>query len=280
MGTWSAKIEDDDTFLDIYDEFFNLYDLTNECLEIKEKLRVEYVFPRTEHLFWLALAKAFWECKQEDDEINEHIEELIKNKKDLEICRNLGFNESFIKEREKELDKFFKKISIKKTKPKARKKIKKPIFETGQIWTFSYNSIYFAFVVLAELNNVYGQNVIGLLHYKESQKPTFEDLKNKQIFYYEVDAYIQSTEPKFLIFKNNEVYSATILIIDRDNFPVKNLKSNFKLLNKVAIDISLNLNDKFHHHCGWGLIPLIEKSFKSKQVTHNLPIKINLNNVH
>lgn len=280
MGTWSAKIEDDDTFLDIYDEFFNLYDLKNEPLEIKEKLRLHYMLPRTEHLFWLALAKAFWECQQEDTEINNHIAELIRNKNDLKICKDLGFDESFIKQREKELERFLKKISVKKTKPKARKKLKKPIFETGQIWTFSYNSSNYAFVVMAELNNVYGQNLIGLLNYKKSEKPTFEDLKNQQIFYYEVDAYIKNKESKFLIFNNDAVYSATLLIIDRDNFPIKNLKSNLRLLNKVNIDISLNLNESYHHHCGWGLIPLIEKSFNSKQIRENLPIKIDLTNIN
>lgn len=280
MGTWSAKIEDDDTFLDIYDEFLNLYNLGNEPLEIKEKLKLKYTLPQTEHLFWLALSKAFWECQQEDPEINNHIDELIKNKKDLEICKDLGFDESFIQQREKELQKFFKKISIRKNKPKARKKLPKPLLETGQIWTFSYNSIYYAFIVLAELNNIYGQNLIGLLNYNKSEEPTFEDLKNKQIFYYEVDAFIKSEEPSFLIFKDNDdVYCATLLIIDRNNFPAKNLKTDFKLINSVRIETSINPNAEYYHHSAYGLIQLVEKGFTSKQITENLPIKIDLTNV-
>lgn len=281
MGTWSAKIEDDDTFLDIYDEFFNLYNLENEPLEIKEKLRLEYTLPRTEHLFWLALAKAFWECQQEDPEINKHIDELISNKKDLEICKDLGFDQSFIQQREKELEKFLKKISIRKTKPKIRKKIQQPLFETGQIWTFSYNSIFYSFIVLAELKNIYGQNLIGLLNYNKSTEPKLEDLKDKQIFYYEVDAFIKSEEPSFLIFKDNdEVYSATILVIDRDNFPIKNLKQNFKLINKIKINISLNHKDRYYHHCGNGLLPLIQKSFNSKQILDDSSFKIDLTNLN
>ncbi len=279
MGTWSAKIEDDDTFLDIYDEFFNLYNLKNEPLEIKEKLRLQYVLPRTEHLFWLALAKAFWECQQEDTEINHHIDELIRNKKDLKICKDLGFDESFIKQREKELEKFLKKISVKKTKHKARKKIKKPPFETGQIWSFSYNSIYYAFVVLAELENIYGRNLIGLFNYKKSTQPTLENLKDKQIFYYEVDAFVRSEEPSFLIFKDNdEVYSATLLTISKEDFPVERLKKqNFKLISKVKINISLNLRATYYHHCE-GLIGLVEKSFNSKQILEDLSIKIDFTN--
>jgi hypothetical protein len=278
MGTWTAKIEDNDDFLDVYDEFFNLYNQGLEPDEIKDKLKNEFseTLKLSENNFWFALAKGFWECQQEDNEVQEHLNELILNGKDLEINKHLNADDNFLQIREEELQKFIKKISTRKPKPKTRKKLKKPIFKTGQYWTFLLGDYYYAFVVLKEIHNEFGENLIAILNYEKIKKPAFEEIEKSQIVYYEVEAFVQSDEPKFLVFKNDNqnVYSASILLIDNSTFSKQEIKKNFELIGMKEINVSLSSKNTYYHHCGNNLIQLTKKIFESKQLTERIPIEL------
>ena len=59
-----------------------------------------------------------WEVGQLDESFLSDIEKGIESKEDLAVLEELGADKSFIKQRTAHLEKFLKKISVKKEKPK------------------------------------------------------------------------------------------------------------------------------------------------------------------
>ena len=126
MGTWSYKIDGNDSFLDIYQNFIDLYNQGQHPAEISKQIQDEFetMFndfdDRNNCLFALALAQ--WETKSLDPIIYNQVKEIIESYKDLEIWRGLGADEKAIEKRKKELGKFL--IQISKEKDKAKRRIK------------------------------------------------------------------------------------------------------------------------------------------------------------
>ena len=67
-----------------------------------------------------ALAQCMWEVGQLDESFLSDIEKVIESKEDLAVLEELGADKSFIKQRTAHLEKFLKKISVKKEKPKKK----------------------------------------------------------------------------------------------------------------------------------------------------------------
>lgn len=71
MGAWGTAISSNDTYADIYGEFFDLYNDGLDVTEISKKLiadNQETINDKDDcNNFWFALAKAQWECKQLDE---------------------------------------------------------------------------------------------------------------------------------------------------------------------------------------------------------------------
>ena len=137
MGTWGTGISSNDTYEDVYIEFFELY---NNGIAVKE---ISHHLIRTNkettdddedcNNFWFALATAQWECKQLDPELLRRVEKIIQSGDDLETWKNLGASNSDLKKRALVLEKFLTKLkSEKKTaRRRKRKKIKQPVFMKG-----------------------------------------------------------------------------------------------------------------------------------------------------
>lgn len=119
MGAWSASIFGNDTSLDIKEEFFRKFNLGYEVKEIKNSLLLE---DNDEDRFnaIFALAYCMWEVGQLDDEFLNEVKNIIASGEDLKVNEELGADAKFLKQRGKNLEKFFEKISIKKEKPKKR----------------------------------------------------------------------------------------------------------------------------------------------------------------
>ena len=70
MGAWGTAISSNDTYADIHDEFFELYNDGLEVDEISKQLinknQETINDPDDCNNFWFALVKAQWECKQLD----------------------------------------------------------------------------------------------------------------------------------------------------------------------------------------------------------------------
>jgi hypothetical protein len=97
MGTWDIKINGNDTFLDIYDYFFNLYnqgeDPTTISLQILRNFADSFEDDdeKNDSLFGLALAQ--WETKSLDPEIFKQVKTIIESGNDMERWKESGADE-------------------------------------------------------------------------------------------------------------------------------------------------------------------------------------------
>ncbi len=134
MGTWSNKIDGNDTFQDIYQNFFDLYNQGQNPDEISKQIQDDFTEmfsdyeDRNNSLFGLALAQ--WETKSLDPTIFKQVKEIIATGNDLEIWKGLGADEKTLRQRKAALDKFLIQISTDREKPKRRIK---PKFEFEMI---------------------------------------------------------------------------------------------------------------------------------------------------
>jgi len=189
MGTWGTGLSSNDTFEDIYDDFNKLY---NEGLDVKE-ITTKLMETNKEMLddqedsnnFWFAIAKGQWECKLLDNEVYKRVKDIIENKKDLDVWRELGADENDIKKRDKVLKKFLADISIEKEKPRRRKKQKiiKPAFEKGTCFIFRLlNGNYGAAIVLEAIYGTpYGQNLIAIADLNKIDRPNLQEVINAKV---------------------------------------------------------------------------------------------------
>lgn len=124
MGTWNTAINGNDTFLDIYQNFFDLYNQGQKPVEISKQLQEDFedMFndydDRNNSLFGLALAQ--WETKSLDPTVFKQVKEIIEGGNDLEVWKGFNADEGTIKKRQAVLEKFLIKISTEKEKPKRR----------------------------------------------------------------------------------------------------------------------------------------------------------------
>ena len=130
MGTWSTKITGNDTTLDIYSNFFDLYNNGADPTDVSQQIKADFQADfedsddRNNSFFGLALAQ--WETKCLEKEIFETVKQIIENEADLRVWGDLGADEKTIKKRKKELQKFLNQISVER--PKAKRRVR-PKFE-------------------------------------------------------------------------------------------------------------------------------------------------------
>ncbi len=127
MGTWSAAIDGNDAFLDVYGYFFKLYNqgedpvsITQEALKYFEEMIVDEIDEDC-YEFYYAIALAQWETKSLDSFFYNRVKEIIESGKDMylqEACPKQA------RQRQKVLEKFLTKISTVKNRPKRRIKPK------------------------------------------------------------------------------------------------------------------------------------------------------------
>ncbi|MEO6832895.1 MAG: hypothetical protein ABI378_10425 [Chitinophagaceae bacterium] len=124
MGTWNTAINGNDSFLEIYQNFFDLYNQGQKPVDISKQLQEDFkdMFndydDRNNSLFGLALAQ--WETKSLDPAVFTQVKEIIEKGNDLVVWRELDADEKIIKKRQTVLEKFLIKISTEKEKPKRR----------------------------------------------------------------------------------------------------------------------------------------------------------------
>jgi len=189
MGTWGNAISSNDTYADIYGDFFELYNNGLDVPEISKKLISEnqetIKNSDDSNNFWFALAKAQWECKQLDKELFEQVKKIIETDADLEVWRELNADEKDIKKRKVVLNKFLEDLQTEKTKAKSRKKkiICQPVFEKGDCLTFKLeNGNYGGAVVLEAIKDTeYGYNLIATTRINQPNKPTRKDFESTDV---------------------------------------------------------------------------------------------------
>ncbi|MGB3453989.1 MAG: hypothetical protein WBA59_09180 [Moheibacter sp.] len=134
MGTWNTKINGNDTFQDIYQNYFDLYNQGQNPVDVSKQIQGDFAEmfndydDRNNSLFGLALAQ--WETKSLDATVYKKVREIIETGNDLEVWKGLGADNKTIEKRKKELDKFLTQISTEREKPKRRVR---PKFEFTQV---------------------------------------------------------------------------------------------------------------------------------------------------
>jgi len=124
MGTWNTKINGNDTFQDIYQNFFDLYNQGQNPVDISIQIQDDFAEmfndydDKNNSLFGLALAQ--WETKSLDPKLYRQVKEIIETDNDLEVWKGLGADNNAIEKRKKELSKFLTQISTEREKPKRR----------------------------------------------------------------------------------------------------------------------------------------------------------------
>ena len=125
MKTWGTAIKDNDTFADIYCEFFDLYNQGEQPNDISKKLIEEIygILERGEdrNNFWFALSLAQWKTKCFDSEVLSAVENIITTGHDLKMWGERDASKKDIKKRQIVLEKFLVKIKSERPKAKARK---------------------------------------------------------------------------------------------------------------------------------------------------------------
>ena len=167
MGAWNAAINGNDTFLDIYQRFFDLYNQGLSPIDISKQILIDYeeMFndyeDRNNSLFGLASAQ--WETKSLDELTLRRVKDIIEKGDDLKLWKELEADEKTLEKRKIVLTKFLVQISKEKEKPKRRVRPKfdfkqieivkivapdgKKVFEASEHYT----------------NGVYGQTGSGIL---------------------------------------------------------------------------------------------------------------------
>ena len=189
MGAWGTAISSNDTYADIYSDFFELYNDGLDIAEISKKLidnNQETINDTADsNNFWFALAKAQWECKQLDKEIFDRVKKVIETGADIEVWRQLEADEKDIKKRKAVLDKFLTDLQTERPKAKSRKKriIRQPVFEKGDCLTFKLeNGNYGGAVILEAIkDSEYGHNLIATTRINQPNKPTKKDFENAEV---------------------------------------------------------------------------------------------------
>lgn len=189
MGTWNTNIKGNDASIDIYSDFFDLYNDGKNPVEISKKLFVDYQEvldnPHDCNNFWFALALAQWETKSLDKEVLKKVTELIESGNDLKVWEELGAESKDIKKRKIVLDKFLVTIQTENEKAKRPKKAipKDPIFKTGDCLTFKLaNGNYGGAIVIgSDYESKYGYNLVASTRINLKEKPNLTDFENAEI---------------------------------------------------------------------------------------------------
>ena len=188
MATDGVKIIEGDTAHDTYWGIMDLYD-SGANFDIISKvfplIQFDYFDDFDNEIYVTSCALARWEMGQMTEEKLTYVKSVI----DKGACVKVWTEECDPKEgkaRQKELDKFWKKISQTNTKVRARKKFRKITnfyFQPDDLLTFQLKDGNYRAVICASIEQHRGQcnYILVPTTYNSNKKPTVDDLKDKEI---------------------------------------------------------------------------------------------------
>jgi hypothetical protein len=183
MGAWGTAISSNDTYADIYADFFDQYNDGAEVPQITSNLikanKGTIDDDTDSNNFWFAIAKAQWECKALEPLVYAKVKNIIESGSDLLLWRELDADEKDLKKRKIALDKFLADISPERLKPKPRKKpaIRQAAFAKGDCITFKLdNGNYGGAIVLEAISDSkIASNLIATTNLNQNTIPTKKD---------------------------------------------------------------------------------------------------------
>ena len=208
MGTWSAAIFGNDTSCDTKDEFFERFNAGEEPEDIKnDMLPAEEDEDRYDVLF--SLAHCLWEVGELKDDLLNEVSEAIQSGKDLEVARELGADDKFLKKRIDNLNKFLDKISVPKKKPKKRVAPPVPVeskYKNGAVMVFKYEDGMWGALIAINGHFFDKETIYKYIQttVKTMDKPTIDDVRRSYI----IDANFHNRERNSFPLRNPMFYYA------------------------------------------------------------------------
>jgi hypothetical protein len=269
MGTWGTGLSSNDTFEDIYSDFFekynagqNVLDITNDIISTNIDLQSDY---EDKHSFWFALAKAQWECGSLDNTIYERVKAIIDNGDDLKLWTELNGTSTDVKKRKKVLDDFLIKISTPNPKPKKRKKqiIRQPIFEKGDCLVFKLKNDNYsgALVLEAEHDTELGMNMMAVTTINQTEKPTIKDFETALILTERQESFPGKYRERECIFWSYAQF-------------YKKSQTNFEVIGKLNVTKTYNSKDHCYMAGQWDFIPAFLDNRGEYEKKHGKPEQI------
>ena len=153
-----------------------------------------------------------WEVGQLDESFLSDIEKVIESKEDLAVLEELGADKSFIKQRTAHLEKFLKKISVKKEKPKKRVAPPIPVeskYRNGAVMVFQFEDKTYGALISVDSKFYDKETYYSYLQtdIKMSRKPTINDVRKARI----IDPSFHSEE--FNSFRDPKFYYSFVYCI-------------------------------------------------------------------
>lgn len=188
MATDGVKIIDGDTAHDTYWGIMDLYDSEADFDTINKEfplIQADYFDDFDNEIYVTSCALALWEIGQMTEDKLTFVKSVIEKG----ACVKVWTEEYDTKEgkaRQKELDKFWKKISQTNTKVRARKKYRKITnfyFQADDLLTFQLKDGNYRVVICASIDQYRGQcnYILVPTTYNSNKKPTVDALKDKGI---------------------------------------------------------------------------------------------------
>ncbi len=186
MGAWGYGVRQDDFVCDVIGVFEDLLKAGKSVREATEDVRSQFAAETNDAddgpLFWMALADMQWTYGEMDPQIVNRVKE------DLDSGRSLAAwteDQHGLARRRAALEKFINTIGQPNPRPKKLPKtiVRAPKFRAGECLSIRVsNGQYAAALVLAadHSNAEYGTNLIGLLDYLSSEKPTIEVFRKRK----------------------------------------------------------------------------------------------------
>jgi hypothetical protein len=188
MSTDGVKIIDGDTAHDTYWNIMDLYDSGATFETIKSKVP----FPQNDYyddfdyeIYTTAYALASWEIGMISDEVLQEVNKVILKG----ACVKAWTNDHGIKlgkQRQKELDKFWKKMIVSNEKIRKRKKFKvitNFLFDINEVLSFQLSDKNFYATVLLNVNQYRGECTyeFGKIIYRDIKIPSISKIEDSEI---------------------------------------------------------------------------------------------------
>lgn len=186
MGLWGVALSSSDTYLDVYDSFYELFNANTPADEIV--LRLEKGFedvlsePDDAPDFVFAVCKAIWEIGAVSEKYWDKLSEIVATESEVDRWIRLDGSQRDAIKRHNNAVSLLEKIQVKNPRPKRPKKIRlvDSYFEKGDCLSFKDADGYYsgAVVLSAEKQSEFGLNLVLVLDYSSELPPTVDDFKN------------------------------------------------------------------------------------------------------
>lgn len=193
MGCWGMGLTQNDEYCEVYERFMEEYDEGKPVVDITNDILEEYLdqFEADDgvlHDVYFALGKAEWMCGGISEALLNRITQIINCDENIEFYRELEAEESDLKLRQKNLEKFLSGLLIPRGKTRKRKvstdkyipKEKPtplPKVSGGDVLCYLHNDFYRAFAIIEKTRYLRHPAVYCYAWRKRFDvPPTFEQL--------------------------------------------------------------------------------------------------------